>query len=464
LNGVTAQHTAYVGTSTILLVLTGLILTALRGPASLFRIAMWGGVAVSVGVAAWCVLTVRRRWVDIAATAHLADHRGALTDRLATLIDLRFHPRPSRLAPVLVAQILALRQQWQPQRIAPRRVPRSVYAVIGALLALAFTAFVERRPPVPPPAATAGGDAAGTGTTSVSPRLLGGGAAAQASGVSALAGMPPPGGSPEGRASSGGHPTSGAPARGDASRTTPADGEWSGAGAYAPRAKGGQGDQEEDEQTDSAWTSLPDRLQDAIRRAFHAEAMSPPQELAARAEPETGDRAGTAGDPHRNQDAQRRAAAEPNNPDAEAPGSQKGSGPGSQTGSGKPKPDGQTAQQPSGDAAYQNFDGTSPAAGEGSSPGGLMDGGTGEVSTAGPAAPKTFKLTITSFLQAIEQKGTQPHQARKRVSTTGGAGTRAASQATLSERQLNDDALRKAEIPPEYEDIVRRVYSLRAEQ
>jgi hypothetical protein len=29
---------------------------------------------------------------------------------------------------------------------------------------------------------------------------------------------------------------------------------------------------------------------------------------------------------------------------------------------------------------------------------------------------------------------------------------------------MNDAALRKAEIPAEYEDIVRRVYSLRADQ
>ena len=35
---------------------------------------------------------------------------------------------------------------------------------------------------------------------------------------------------------------------------------------------------------------------------------------------------------------------------------------------------------------------------------------------------------------------------------------------SMNDQQLRDDTLRKAEIPVEYEDIVRRVYSLRAEQ
>ncbi len=81
-----------------------------------------------------------------------------------------------------------------------------------------------------------------------------------------------------------------------------------------------------------------------------------------------------------------------------------------------------------------------------------------------PNAPKTFKLTITSFLHAMEQKGDQPRQPGKKTSTTESVSAGSAAQVALSERQLNDDALRKAEIPPEYEDIVRRVYSLRGDQ
>ena len=91
-------------------------------------------------------------------------------------------------------------------------------------------------------------------------------------------------------------------------------------------------------------------------------------------------------------------------------------------------------------------------------------GGKGQSAGASDGTAKTFKLTITSFLHAMEQKGNQPQQSNKKATAGGSAGGGTTAQAALNERQLNDDALRKAEIPPEYEDIVRRVYSLRADQ
>jgi hypothetical protein len=121
------------------------------------------------------------------------------------------------------------------------------------------------------------------------------------------------------------------------------------------------------------------------------------------------------------------------------------------------------AQRQDGNPTNQNFGGNSPPAGEGSSPGGLMDGKAQSVAS-GASTPKTFKLTITSFLHAMEQKGNQPRQPGKKTGSGGAASTGSATKVALNERQLNDDALRKAEIPPEYEDIVRRVYSLRADQ
>jgi len=92
-----------------------------------------------------------------------------------------------------------------------------------------------------------------------------------------------------------------------------------------------------------------------------------------------------------------------------------------------------------------------------------MDG-KGHSAGASDGSAKTFKITITSFLHAMEQKGNQPQQSNKKTSASGSAGGGTTARAALNERQLNDDALRKAEIPPEYEDIVRRVYSLRADQ
>ena len=78
--------------------------------------------------------------------------------------------------------------------------------------------------------------------------------------------------------------------------------------------------------------------------------------------------------------------------------------------------------------------------------------------------PATFKVTLGSFLRAVEQKGPRPYQPDKRIATAGVAAVASHAPAGLSNRQLRDDALRKAEIPPEYEDIVRRVYSLRPDE
>jgi hypothetical protein len=213
---------------------------------------------------------------------------------------------------------------------------------------------------------------------------------------------------------------------------------------------------------------LPDRLQDAIRRAFHAEAMDRPQELAARSDQTNRELATREGQQDReghqdNEARQQRNATDPGKNGTNAQGAQKSTAAGQQPGPGKPKSGDQRGQRQDGHPANQNFDGNSPAAGEGSSPGGLL--GDKALSAAGnEGTTKTFKLTITSFLRAMEQKGNQPRPSGKKSGASGSAGAGSATQVALSERQLNDDALRKAEIPPEYEDIVRRVYSLRGDQ
>ena len=151
LNSVTAQHSAYLGISAVLLVVATLIVLGLRAPSSAFRFGVWVGALLVIGVLTACVTLARRRWLNMQATAHLIDQRGQLTDRLATLLDLRLRPRPSRLAPILVAQTLALGSRWQARHVAPRRVPRSALLAIASLLTLVAATFVERRTPPPVP-------------------------------------------------------------------------------------------------------------------------------------------------------------------------------------------------------------------------------------------------------------------------------------------------------------------------
>jgi hypothetical protein len=446
LNAVTTQHSAYLSLSVISAVVTALIIMALRGSPSAFRAAAWSGVVLCLAAGAWGVLAARRRWLDGPATAHLADRRGGLTDRLVTLVDLRARPRPSRLAPVLVAQLLALSTQWQPQRIAPRRVPRSVFVLIVALFALGSTAFIERR--LPGPAGSTGAGAAGALSATESSK----GSLAPNSGAGAVVSdVPPAPGSVPGNL-----PGGGGPAGREANGAPP---EASEHGASSTAEKLGAGSQE----AGNPLTALPDRLQDAIRRAFHAEAIDRPLELAARSDSPTRDPGAAQRDEQQgNPDRQPRATTDAAKPGTQAEAPHKGTGAGTQKGPGKPNTGEQVAEHQEGNAANQNYDGKSPAAGDGSSPGALL-GGKGEGITAG-SGTKTFKLTITSFLRAMEQKGSQARHSGKKTSAVGSATSGSVTQTALNERQLNDDALRKAEIPPEYEDIVRRVYSSRADQ
>ncbi len=466
LNAVTAQHSVYVCLSVTISVLSALIILALRGSAVAFRAATWSGGILCLAAGIWGWATARRRWLDVAATAHLADRRGGLTDRLITLVDLRARPRPARLAPVLVAQLLGLSKQWQPQRIAPRRVPRSLLVLLASLLALGSTAFIERRPPAPPGQTAVAAADARTAVAANAPFAAGRGGMPAASGPS-VQGLPGAGDLPQGSGGSGHEVESVAP-RGESADEAPPGAQQRDEGSQAPtasqHAEGAAGGREGLTQSGSPLAALPDRLQDAIRRAFHAEPMERPQALAARSEPSNHDLTTPEGQQDQvKEERRRRDATDTDKSGTNAQVAQKGTAPGQENGPGKPKSGDQRGQRQDGNPANQNFDGDSPAAGEGSSPGGLL--GDKALSAAGDeGATKTFKLTITSFLRAMEQKGNQPRQSGKKTGAGGSASASSATQVALSDRQLNDDALRKAEIPPEYEDIVRRVYSLRADQ
>ncbi|MFI5394225.1 MAG: hypothetical protein ACHQ9S_01720 [Candidatus Binatia bacterium] len=422
LNFVTAQHSAYLAMSLVLLVAALLIILGLRASASVFRIAAWGSTLVLIGAGAACVVYARRHWLDVRATAHLVDERGQLTDRLATLVDLRLRPRPSRLAPVLVAQALALGARWQAQRIAPRRIPRSAVLVIASLLALGATTLVERHTARPAsPAATSARNklVASNGPVSVRPSSAGGTTTtdqmARQGGGQLRTDLPP-------GADSGSGPRSAMD-----QDSPPA----AGVGSIEPK---------------DGSASLTDRLQHAIHQAFRTETPDIKDQLASRS-----GASGDEGRAHEDHDAQRHSGAEMSGNASDTDHEKNRDRP--QSGSG-------AAQREGGSDAPQNFEGSSPGAGEGSNPQGLMEPNAGNLAT-GDGESKRFKLTITSFLHSVEQQDTQ---LRRKGTGTGSAGPTESGSGgmALNDRQLTDDALRKTEIPPEYEDLVRRVFSLRA--
>ena len=437
LNTVTLLHAASLSLSTACLVGAALIAVGIRGDVAQFRVVTWLGIALVGGVLAACGLAARRRWLDLAATAALVDQRGQLTDRLTTLLDLRARPRMSRLAPLLIAQTLALGERWHPQRIAPHRVPRSLFLVPLSLLVLTASPLVA---PEPPPAAPPAQPAKNEVLT--------------------------PGGWQDGAVPIGASLTGiGNPAEDTAAnRGAPHPAVELQVPQTLPETASQGVPQPAEPAPETQLAMLPDRLRNAILGAFHAEQMDRGRQLggAKGQSPEPAvagvgdDRAGAKPNSDAAADVARRVR-EPGKPLEQGEGGAK-----AQPHPGDSQAGGQSQQAKNG-SSDQNRDGSSPNAGNGSNPESLL--GTRVIAAEpGHAGATTFKLTITSFLRGVEERGKQPRDSDKQAGSAGVATDSDEPPPPLNEQQLRDDAMRKAEIPPEYEDIVRRVYSLRADQ
>ena len=429
LNSITAQHTAYLAGSVVVLMLAAVVVVALRAPASTFRLACGASAVLVVLAVSLCGAYARRRWLTLEQTAYLADGRAQLTDRLATLIDLRLRPRPSRLAPLLVAQALALDERWQARRLVPRRVPRSIFILLASLVVAAATGLIERSAvPARQSDSTLARDANSAATVDS--------ASAQAQGnrEAAIA------------------------AQGDRSGADPEADTWSAPGDSLRRAGGAGKEPGAADGTASAGTigsSLTDRLQQNIRHTFGAAEPEPPAQVAARSSGDSGREPG-----NKSGDTQSRGSSP-----------RPGINPANQSGmkgerSSGPSPAGKSGGTgPSGPNAPEKFQGSSPAAGSGSSPQGLLDPNA-PAATGSQAQPQHFTVAITSLLRAVPEPGKEAKGPAPRSGTRGAAqpGISGGGKDTaLSEQQLPDDALRKPEVPPDYEDLVRRVYSSRGE-
>lgn len=431
LNSITAQHSAYLASSTVILLLAAVIVVGLRASASTFRIATCGSMLLVIVAVAGCITYARRHWLTLRDTAHLADRQAQLTDRLATLVDLRLRPRPSRLAPLLVTQALALGARWQALRIAPRRIPRSVFLLLASLLALAATIMFERRAAPPPPSPSIA--KADAGTVAIA-HPAGSGQVRRNTGATA----------PEQPETRSGKQFPG---------MLVAPGDVVGGAGGAGRGREGSSDPSTASAGTKTERSLTDRLQQNLRHGFRAEPSQSASRSGSGSAPEPRNRA--------EHDPQPRGGNGPNGTGSQDANGTKATQRAGQSPGGK---SGGTGS--SGASTPQSLQGSSPAAGTGSSPQGLMDPNAPPV-THNQGETQHFTIAITSLLHPVPQSGKEGKRPSSHPSTRGGAAQPGAnggeSEAALSGQQMADDALRKAEIPPEYEDLVRRVYSSRDE-
>jgi hypothetical protein len=373
------------------------------------------GLAVVGGISTY---RVHSDWLDLAAAARIADRRAGLAERLTTLVSQRRSKSSARLLPVLVAQLVSAMPRWQPQTVAPYRAPTSAYASVAAFLALLLALWWAPAPPLAEP----------------SPAVL--------------AAAPPP------------IP----PLQPDLTRHA-----GTGAGLDAPVLDGQSPPQSspeengDDQSADTGSNAASDATGEASDQSVQQEGELAPgsRDLKNTADGSSGRNGGSLPSLDRS-DATKPSA--PGKPEASggagsersAAARAKDSGQGGSIG-GKGSGESHTAADPqSGDSSPSESQ--APGSGSGSSGAPLMGAaGTLELAGAGSAA-QTFPLTITSFLPTSETRRTTAKRGKR-----GGeaAGRRDSGSIALHRQQRHDDALRKAEIPVELEDIVRHVYSAR---
>jgi hypothetical protein len=155
LNLLALQDAVYKSGSLVALAAALLVGLALRGRAGFFAVAAWTAVAAIGAAVTAALLHLRRGWRSRDQIVRWADRQAALEDRLATLL---LAPRAAHTSPfkqLLLEQVLAATPRWDIDTLAPRRVPRSAYALLAALVALMATSFFVRPPATPQPTAAA---------------------------------------------------------------------------------------------------------------------------------------------------------------------------------------------------------------------------------------------------------------------------------------------------------------------
>lgn len=427
-NGFTALHASAV----CLAVLLGcLALRTALGPRRFGPAPIGLCLAACLAAGGWAMWFIRRRWLRPADAARLADRQAELGERLTTLSTLGDRTTGNRLLPLLLSQTIELRGRWQPELVHPRAYPRSIYVAVAALLATLASPLIEPilPPPLYPEAADVPPDTAGDRGDSAAALQMaalteerpegidrdeGGGAAAQAG------------------ADSQSQATRDASLRGKVSDTKPAAGARATAQVQGAPASLRGTEVDGGESTMAPGDGRSGASGDDTERAPSGA--------------ERDDRRGAARDPARQQEgAGREDSPEPQGGEI-PPDPRSAAAHGAAEAPAHGKPTKATEKDPPQDPSR----------------GGAADasGGTQKLTLGANADPEgpavgSFKLTLSSFLDEIEQRNGAPEQT---PAPPRGAAPERPPRA-LAERTAHDDVVVQTSIPAPYEEIVKRVYS-----
>lgn len=141
LNLIALEQALFVTAGAVVLSLTLLVLLAFVLSPLGYACVTWLTLAAVVVTGVTRLRRLRRSWVPGAAAAVMIDHRAGLEDRLATLTTADAAARASRLWNFLLRENLRLLPRWEPRRVAPRLLPRSVWFFLCSLLLAALVAY-----------------------------------------------------------------------------------------------------------------------------------------------------------------------------------------------------------------------------------------------------------------------------------------------------------------------------------
>jgi len=419
------------------------VTTALRlglGPVRFSGTPLWLALAACGATLIWAVVYVQRNWVDAARAARMADRQGELRERITTLLELGPHASRNWLLPLLLTQTFDLAESWRPERLVPRSYPRSVYLAALAVLSMMASPLLEQTLPplaVPPDSTTPQGQEASAADADPKP--------GEPSSMQ-LAAIDPDGAAPnqegaQDKAGEGRQPASKPSTSQGAAK--PIQGKLTG----KPPPAGGKASAMLQSLPDSQRRNQPGTEGDASEGEGRAPNPGP------QGDGERDDRKGTgkidAPNPGLGPQALPKGKQEQQaerKPGSELPAVDAAMVPASA----------QSLKKDSSEENESKQEGSSPGAGSGSDAATMLTVHGGEADANAPAAG-TFKLTLSSFLNAIEDKSPRQDRDSKRPSSASGGEGDAARP--IHEQQIDDDALRKASIPAEYEEIVKRIYS-----
>ena len=428
LNLLTLQDAIYRGGSLVALAATLLIALAMRDATWPFAIAAWSAAAAMVAALSAAALRIHRHWLSGDQVAGFADRHAGLDDRLKTLLDLR-RP-PARLHGLLLEQVLAATPRWDVDALAPRRIPRSLAALAASLATLIATSYFVRAPAVPrsaaPPPAPRN-----TTADAVAPQPGTGSArSAAASAAQTVAALQAAGAADAERGTA--HASAAAFRAGDSAPGEAAAGETAG---NASAGRLGQHDRAASNPSDGVAPGMANKLQDAIRKALGAGGDSDIPHPGA----QPGAQAHQASDQHR----------------STQPHSDSGTGEQRQGTESSHPPTAANSTQPR--SASSNLPGTGSAAAagtRGAHAGGLFG------SAADAPAPTGGSQNLPVALGALSTLAPGGMEPRPQdAPRSDGAAANAHAPAAPADEQIADAPLQKAEVAPEHEALIRRIFT-----